>query len=154
MACKPRIKIRTTENYDALTELFIRNELEFSEEEPVDTDVLKCWELTHGNGELEAMIGGLALALREEEYIIDGIAIEPIYRKLGLGKVLLDKAVAEVKARGGKRIFLVARAPKFFEKYGFVAVAREDAPNFFECATCPQYNVSCFPEVMRYDIPE
>ena len=35
---------------------------------------------------------------------------------------------------------------------GFVTVPREEAPNFFECLTCPQYGVDCHPEVMRLDL--
>ncbi len=52
-----------------------------------------------------------------------------------------------------RRLFLVARAPEFFRRNGFVTVPRQDAPNFFECLTCPQYAVSCHPEVMRIDLP-
>ena len=48
-------------------------------------------------------------------------------------------------------MYLVARAPGFFAKHGFKEVAREDAPNFFECFTCPQYGKTCHPQVMRKD---
>jgi N-acetylglutamate synthase-like GNAT family acetyltransferase len=67
----------------------------------------------------------------------------------GLGKSLLLRLVDEVRLRGGKSIYLVARAPGFFAANGFEVVPRENAPNFFECFGCPQYNQSCFPEVMR-----
>lgn len=152
MSCKPVVRIKTTEDYDGLTDLFIRNQLEFSQEEPVETDILHCWALTAGQGENEALIGGIALAKREGEYIIDGIAVEPLYRKLKLGKILLEKAVHEVKSLGGRKIFLVARAPEFFRKQGFITIPEEDAPNFFECGSCPQYGKSCFPEVMVLNI--
>jgi N-acetylglutamate synthase-like GNAT family acetyltransferase len=89
------------------------------------------------------------LARREGAFIIDGIAAEPEYRAHKLGKRLLAFAADEAKARGGRELFLVARAPGFFRKQGFVTVPREGAPTFFECFTCPQYNKSCFPEVMR-----
>ncbi len=42
--------------------------------------------------------------------------------------------------------------PEFFRKYGFETVAREEAPNFFECLTCPQYGKTCHPEVMKLDL--
>lgn len=92
------------------------------------------------------------LAERQGEFIVDGIAVDPEYRKEKLGKALLDLGIAETRKRGGKRIFLVARAPGFFRKSGFVTVPREEAPNFFECLTCPQYGVDCHPEVMRLDL--
>jgi ribosomal protein S18 acetylase RimI-like enzyme len=161
--------ISETDGYDELVAMFIKNGLEFSEEEasggfPVPTDIVKCWKVTElfaahdeaagspgGNSGTGRLIGGCVLALREDSFIIDGIAMEPEYRKLRLGKKLLGLAVGEAKSRGAGEMFLVARAPGFFRKQGFVTIPRGDAPNFFECFTCPQYNRECFPEVMRLD---
>jgi ribosomal protein S18 acetylase RimI-like enzyme len=153
------VAISETEDYEALVAMFIRNGLEFSAEEEVPTDLVKCWEAMElrvnaaGEGATPApggrRIGGCVLALREGAFIIDGIAVEPEYRAHRLGKKLLELAVNETRARGGRALFLVARAPEFFRKQGFVTVSRADAPTFFECFGCPQYNESCFPEVMR-----
>jgi GNAT superfamily N-acetyltransferase len=159
------VTISETDDYDALVEMFIRNGLEFSAEDEVPTDLVKCWEAVElhvdadaghgasqkGSGKAGRLIGGCVLALREGAFIIDGIAVEPEYRAERLGKKLLELAVGEAKALGGNTLFLVARAPEFFRKQGFVTVPREGAPNFFECFTCPQYNNSCFPEVMRLE---
>lgn len=142
------INIQATEDYEPLVSLFMRNDLEFSEEEPVPTDLVNCWK-AESDGEL---IGGCVLALREGRYIIDGIAVEPEFRKEDVGRQLLQQAIAEVRERGGSSIFLVARAPEFFRRQGFLTVDRSDAPTFFECFTCPQYQVSCFPEVMRLSV--
>lgn len=146
--------IRETDEYEKLVPFFIKNELEFTEEdmEEVPTDIEKCWEITDLTDGINKLIGGFVLAKREGEYICDGIAIDPEWRGTGLGKALLDKGIEEVQKQGGERMYLVARAPEFFRKSGFVTVEREDAPNFFECLTCPQYNVNCHPEVMRLDI--
>ena len=92
------------------------------------------------------------LALREGEYICDGIAIDEELRGTGLGSKLLDLGLEETAKQGGKRMYLVARAPEFFRRNGFVTVPRQDAPNFFECLTCPQYGVTCHPEVMKIDL--
>lgn len=143
-------RMSETKDYEKLVPFFIENELEFSEEEPVPTDLVKCWQVTHG--EDEHLIAALVLAKREGEFIIDGIAVEKLYRKLKIGKILLDKAIEETLSRGGGSIYLVARAPEFFRKNGFETVAREDAPNFFECLTCPQYGKTCHPEVMKLDL--
>ena len=70
----------------------------------------------------------------------------------GYGEELLRRGLEEVKSLGGSRMFLVARAPGFFAKSGFVPVPREEAPEFFECLTCPQYGVDCHPEVMIKDL--
>lgn len=147
-------EISVTEDYEKLVPFFIENELEFSEEEPVPTDLVKCWQIVDKTDAAggERLIGAFVLAKREGEFIVDGIAIAPEYRKCKLGKVLLDKGIEETLKLGGKRIFLVARAPGFFRKHGFVTVPRNEAPNFFECLTCPQYGIDCHPEVMRLDL--
>ena len=145
--------ISETEDYEKLVPYFIENELEFTEEdaEEVPTDVVKCWQITDADGRL---VGGFVLALREGEYICDGIAIDNSLRGTGLGSELLKLGLEETVKRGGERMFLVARAPEFFRRNGFVTVPRQEAPNFFECLTCPQYGISCHPEVMRFDIED
>lgn len=138
------IEIRTTEDYEKLVPFFIENELEFSEEEPTPTDLIRCWEAV----EDDRLIGGFVLAKRDGEFICDGIAVDPEYRKQDLGRALLRLGTEETIKRGGSRMYLVARAPGFFAREGFQRISREEAPDFFECLTCEQYGVSCHPEVM------
>lgn len=138
------------DRYDELIPFFIENDLEFSEEEPVPTDLIKGWELIRNQD--QRLIGACVLAKRQEEYIIDGIAVDEEFRHIKAGKLLLDQAISEVKKRGGRSIYLVARAPEFFKKAGFKVAPKEDSPNFFECLTCPQYQVSCFPEIMKLEV--
>ena len=144
-------KISVTEDYDKLVPFFIENDLEFTEEDAIQvpTDLECLWEAVDENGRL---IGGFVLAKRQGEFIVDGIAVDSEYRKEKLGSALLKGGIEEAAKRGGRRIYLVARAPEFFRKHGFVTVSREEAPNFFECLTCPQYGVDCHPEVMRLDL--
>lgn len=163
---KPNYVIAATDDYERLVPFFVANDLEFPDEEDyeVSTDLVQCWKVTEGaqpepdedsaeyKTDRHRLIGGFVLAERQGEFIVDGIAVDPEYRKENLGKALLDLGIAETRKRGGKRIFLVARAPGFFRKSGFVTVPREEAPNFFECLTCPQYGVDCHPEVMRLDL--
>lgn len=144
-----RLRMQETNEYDRLVQFFVENQLEFDGDEEVDTDIIKCYKVTHGDDHL---VGAAVLAEREGQYIIDGIAVEKIYRKMKVGEILLKKVIGEVKKREGKRLYLVARAPEFFKKYGFVTVNPEEAPNFFECKYCPQYQVDCFPEVLKLEI--
>ena len=153
------IRISVTEDYDSLVPFFIENQLEFSEEEPpVTEEIVKCWQITEDSFEDDGapaesrIIGGFVLAERQGEYICDGVAVDEEYRMFGYGEELLRRGLEEVKSLGGSRMFLVARAPGFFAKSGFVPVPREEAPEFFECLTCPQYGVDCHPEVMRKDL--
>lgn len=147
----PTLRMSQTEDYEALNKLYFENDLEVEEEFAGKPEgAVKSWKMTHGKEEYLA--GGITLSTRDGEYIIEGIAIQPMYRKMGLASVLLKKAIEEVKALGGTKLYLVARAPEFFRKNGFVTVERENAPNFVECFGCPQYGEKCHPEVMRLDI--
>ncbi len=137
------------QNQKLLMELFVRNGLEYSVDEPIPTDMIAGWEARDDEGRLA---GGCILAMRQGEYIIDGIAVEPEYRNSDVGSRLLAEALELVRARGGATVYLVARAPGFFMKHGFRKIDRESAPVFFECFGCDQFNISCFPEVMRLDI--
>lgn len=148
------LEIKETKEYKKLVPFFIENGLEFTDEdaEAVPTDIVKCWEVTEQGEGGEQLIGGFVLAKREGEFICDGIAVDRRWRRERLGKRLLDTGIDEVIRQGGDRMYLVARAPGFFRKSGFITVPREKAPNFFECLTCPQYGVTCHPEVMRIDL--
>lgn len=142
--------MKQTDEYERLVKFFVEQGLEFNGDEEVDTDIIRCYKVTHGNE--DHLVGGFVIAKREGEYIIDGIAVEPIYRKMQIGKIMLEKAVKVVKELGGNRIYLVARAPGFFRKYGFVSIEPEDSPNFFECKQCPQFQKTCHPEVMKLEM--
>lgn len=177
---KRKLKIKVTYEHELLNPFYAANDLEIAEDEPVSTDTLKSWVIMKddmfkdpASAEKEAepdgcggaqedplkaadesisanIIGACTLAFREGEYIIDGIALAPASRGSGAGTALLAAAEDEVRARGGERVYLVARAPEFFRANGYETIARSDAPEFFECFGCDQYNRSCFPEVMRH----
>ena len=146
MSSLDKITISPTDEYGRLEEMFAAQGLEVSAEDEVPTDIIKCWKAEDGAGTL---LGGAVLAKREGEFICDGIATVPPARSVGLGKKLLLTLMDEARERGGDRLFLVARAPEFFRSRGFKTVDRDDAPLFFECFSCPQYNDTCFPEVME-----
>ena len=143
-------EIISVNDHESLNRFYEKNDLEISEEDPVGTDAVKSWVLV----EDEKLAGAATLALREGEYIIDGIALDESYRGGGRGTALLNTVIDEVRKRGGSRIYLVARAPEFFGASGFKEVERADAPEFFECFGCSQYGVKCFPKVMEYILTE
>ena len=144
-----RFHLSETEEYERLVQFFVVNELEFDGDEEVDTDIVRCYKVTD---QKDSLIGAAVLAMREGRYIIDGIAVDAAFRKENIGRELLNAVLAEVKQRGGDALYLVARAPGFFRRNGFTAIPPEDAPNFFECKYCPQYQKNCFPEVMKREI--
>lgn len=142
-------KLIATDEYDRLVQFFVENQLEFDGDEEVDTDIIRCYKFTDKDDNL---IGGVVLAKREGEYIIDGIAVDENYRDSGIGEILLNQIKEDVEELDGDSIYLVARAPGFFRKHGFEEVNSESAPNFFECKYCSQYGKTCHPEIMKYEI--
>ena len=147
MTKETRIEYSEIPDERPLVRFFIDNGLEYSEGDEIATDLVKCWKAEEaGSGRL---VGGCVLALRQGRFICDGIATDPSVRGRRVGEHMLLTMAEEAGARGGDALYLVARAPGFFAKYGFVAIGREEAPTFFECFTCPQYGAGCDPEVMR-----
>ena len=144
-----KVTLSETKDYDRLVEMFIRHGLEFSVEDTLPTDLVKCWKAEDDTGRLA---GGCVLAMRGGEYIIDGISAEPEFRKQKLGGALLQLALAEAKRRGAEKVYLVAKAPGFFRKHAFQTIEPESVPDLFDCVKCPQFRVSCHPEVMRKEL--
>ena len=144
-----RFTMKSTDEYERLVKFFVENELEFDGDEEVDTDIVKCWKVTHKD---DVLIGACVLAKRQGKYIIDGIAVTKLFRKFGIGKIMVDRVVKEIKSLGGHELYLVARAPGFFASQGFKEVEPQDAPLFFECAQCPQYEKNCHPKIMKLEI--
>ena len=145
-----KFKMHTTEEYDRLIRFFIDNGLEFDEGEEDRSDILKCWKITQ---EGDYLIAACMLVMREGNFVVEGVAVDPVFRKCGLGKILMDKALEEVKERGGKELLLMARKPEFYKKLNFEIVKPDDAPPIFDCLGCPQYGKDCFPEIMKYTLP-
>ncbi|MBR3053090.1 MAG: GNAT family N-acetyltransferase [Firmicutes bacterium] len=143
------ITYHETDDIRKLDRFFMMNELEYSDDHPVETDRIKCWEALDDKGDLA---GAVALALRQGEYIIDGIAVDERYRGEDIGSGLMALALGEVGARGGGDVYLVARAPGFFKTLGFEIIGKDEAPQFFECLTCPQFGVTCRPEIMKTEV--
>ena len=140
------VRIIPTDDHESLNAVYARNGLEVTEDAPVSTDTLASWVAFID----DVQVGAVTLAYRQNQYIIDGIALEEGFRGQGVGTGLLKTVIADVRKRNGLSIYLVARDPEFFRANGFETVAREDAPEFFECFGCDQYKNTCFPEVMKY----
>ncbi|HHU70172.1 MAG TPA: GNAT family N-acetyltransferase [Thermoanaerobacterales bacterium] len=146
-----QFRIEHTEDYNVLEELFIKSGIEVGNE-PIVTEKLKCWKAVHDHGGVGTLIGGAILGKRGAYYVVDGIAVEPEYRKMKIGTIMLDKLVEYAKEIGIKKLWLMAKAPGFFKNYGFATVKREDAPNIFGCFNCDRYGKDCKPEPMVLDL--
>ena len=132
------------EDYLELAKLFKENGLEVNLNKAPEHFVT-CWKALDQNSEL---LGGVSIEYKKGEYVIGDIAVQKKYRKSNIGSELLVTALNRIKKLGGKKVYLVAKAPKFFEKFGFDYIKAEDMPPISNCLTCEQFKVTCFPELM------
>ena len=141
------VKIVETRDYLELAPLFQKSGLEVSLTEP-PVHSIACYKVVDEEGKI---LGGVSVEHKVGIYTIGDIAVEESCRDLDIGSMLLTKAMERIKDEGGKEIFLVAKAPKFFEKFGFDYITREETPDFTNCLKCDKFQVSCFPELMHLD---
>lgn len=141
------VKISPIDEPRPVMELFQRSDLEIEDDEFVKRQFLKGYKAENQEGDV---IGGCALTTVNGYYIINGIAVDPEYRKTQIASRMLEKTLGDAKALGADEIILVARAPGFFRKNGFINMAEGEVPKgIFDCLVCPQYQKKCFPEIMK-----
>lgn len=147
-----KIRYEETMDHNLLTALFDKNEIETAEDEFTGgrTSLVKGF-VAFDEEAGDKLVGGVALARRMEKDIINGIAVAPEYRRKGIAEDLLKLAMAEALFEGVQTIWIVARAPLFFEAQGFQYTTEKEVPlGLFDCPECSQYNKICFPRLMKY----
>jgi amino-acid N-acetyltransferase len=87
---------------------------------------------------------------------IRSIAVHPENRGQGLGARLIASALNEARRCGIARVFAVTHAPKFFERQGFIAAARQSLAEKIErdCRACSQQRTCKLVAVIATVIPE
>ena len=75
------------------------------------------------------IVGTAALELFDTAALLRSVAVEATRRGEGLGRRLVDAAVANARDRHLSSVFLrTTTAPSFFTRCGFVMTARSDVP--------------------------
>ena len=72
-----------------------------------------------------------AAATRGEAILLSQLYVLPDHLRAGIGRQLMDRAIAEARRRGKDELFLTVfidndRARRFYERYGFEVVGRYD----------------------------
>ena len=145
------IRIKETGNYEELIPLFSASGLEIHvEADNKPKGMITCWKAER-NGQLT---GGVSIEKKDGHFVIGDIAVEEALRGENIGSLLLATAMEKIYDLEGEEIYLVAKAPKFFEKYGFTYLKGEDVPDIFNCKSCDQRGVKCYPEFMKFEFEE
>lgn len=146
-----KVRLESTTEYDRIIQFAMEQGLEYDPEEQQDfSDIVGAWKIVQPG---DYIIGTAMLGYEDGHYVLHAIAVDPVLRKFGLGRVLVKKAMEKARQLGGKEVVLIGRAPEFYSKLGFTEIKPEDSPLEFECLTCPQFQVSCHPQIMRREIP-
>ena len=72
---------------------------------------------------------------------IRSVAVRGADQKKGVGRRLVETALAEARSFGAASVFVLTYAPGFFARFGFREVERDTLPQkvWQDCAKCPKY---------------
>lgn len=127
-------------NNEVLIGFYIENGLEFNENKGYFGNHIKSFALL----ENEKIIGAVSISIYKNKKFIEALAVDKDYRNKGYGKLLLEKAIKELKSP----VYTISKVDKFYLKNGFVY----DNADLIDkaCKICSEYNVTCFPKVVVY----
>ncbi len=138
-------QIKETKEYYPLSILFQESGLEVKPSQTAPETTRKLWRWDDDQG----LAGACQLGIRAGYWCLECLAVREDVRKTGIGRELLFLAEQEAKAMGGTEIWLVGKVPAYYEQFGWVRVPREEAPAISKCLTCGQFQVDCFPSIMK-----
>lgn len=141
-----KITITETSHYMDLAGLFHDAGLENTDRVP--DGFITAFRADTPDGKLA---GGVSLVRRNGFYILNDIAVMEELRKSGIGMRMLCTAMARLQDMGAGTVYLTAKAPGFFRKYGFRETAPEDTPDIFHCNDCNQLE-ECRPVFMKREV--
>ena len=137
--------IKETNEYYPLSVLFRDSGLEVKPSETAPETTKKLWRWDDEQG----LAGAGQFGIRKGHCCLECLAVREDVRKTGIGRKLLALAEQEARGLGGTEIWLVGKVPAYYEQFGWVRVPREDAPAISKCLTCEQFEVDCFPSIMK-----
>lgn len=84
---------------------------------------------------------------------IKSLAVREDIHGKGIGKMLVDTCIEDIKSLGVKRVFALTYTVGFFEKQGFHLVEKSTLPHkiWSECINCPKFP-DCGEEAVVRDI--
>ena len=140
-------RIVETKDYYSLSKLFHNSGLEVEIEEKTPSETLKMWRCEdEESGEL---LGGAVLQFKSGCYVLEDLAVAERLRGTGIGLQLMNIALDEAKARGANEIWGCAKVPEYYLTKGWVEMDRATSPEVSHCQSCPQFNISCFPCIIK-----
>ena len=92
----------------------------------VDAAALTDFVVAEGGG---ALLGVVGLEVYRDSALLRSAAVEESWRGSGVGRALIDRALALTTERGIQDVFLLTTtAEHYFPRFGFACVGRESVP--------------------------
>ena len=100
------------------------------------------------------LVGCAALKKVDDLFMVECLAVAESMRGRGLGRILVARIEKEAGANGAKKLWAIARQPRFFERIGYRISSASDpgAPKNDDCMICPQFGKSCCPSIVVKDL--
>jgi N-acetylglutamate synthase-like GNAT family acetyltransferase len=100
------------------------------------------------------LVGCVALKKDDNLFMVECLAVAESMRGRGLGRTLVARIEKEAGANGAKKLWAIARQPRFFERIGYRVSSASDpgALKNDDCRTCPQFGKSCCPAIVVKDL--
>ncbi len=94
--------------------------------EGVDTEALRDFVIAEDG---DTAVGVVGLEVYRESALLRSAAVEESWRGSGVGRALIDRALALSKERGIRDVFLLTTtAEHYFPPFGFACIGRESVP--------------------------
>jgi N-acetylglutamate synthase-like GNAT family acetyltransferase len=139
-------ELRETSDFSAMLSLARESGLESEHL----TDILSAYGF-YLDGKL---MGCAALKKVDDLFMVECLAVAESMRNRGLGTALVARIEKEAGANGARKLWAIARQPRFFERIGYrvSSVGDPGAPRNDDCMTCPQFRKSCHPAIVVKDL--
>jgi len=100
------------------------------------------------------LVGCAALKKGDDLFMVECLAVAENMRGRGLGRTLVARIEKEAVAKGARKLWAIARQPRFFERIGYriSSASGPGAPKNDDCMTCHQFGKSCCPAIVVKDL--
>lgn len=102
-------------------------------------EALPQFVIAENEGELVGVVG---LELYGDSALLRSLAVEERWRRSGVGRTLIDRALAVTRERGIKDVFLLTTtAEHYFPQFGFTCVSRDSVAEAVQ--ESPEFKGAC-----------
>jgi len=93
-------------------------------------EALQCFVVAEAEGAIVGVAGIEACGAQGKHALLRSVAVTPEWRSKGLGRTLVNRAIAVAEERGAKALYLLTTtADTYFPSFGFARTSRDAVPD-------------------------